>query len=114
VVVGIRPECFADADFGDPRLPQIEVSVNRVEELGATTEAMFTLDEERLELEGVGAPDDDGMLLADDHRAHFTAKLDPRTTAAVGRRLRLCVDTARIHFFDPETGANIDGTPGVA
>ena len=114
VVVGIRPEYFADVQHGDPSLPQIEVSISRVEELGSTTDAIFVLDQERIELDGIATRDDDGTLIADDRHAQFTAKLDPRTSAAVGKTLRLCVDVARIHFFDPGTGANLDLERAVA
>jgi hypothetical protein len=32
-----------------------------------------------------------------------TARLDPRTKAARGERLRLVVDPVSLYFFDPET-----------
>ena len=37
----------------------------------------------------------------------FTARVDPRTTARVGDAVRLAVDPARFHFFDPETGRSL-------
>jgi hypothetical protein len=36
-------------------------------------------------------------------------RLDPRTTAAEGERIRLQVDTGALHFFDPQTGRRIEG-----
>ena len=39
----------------------------------------------------------------------FVARLDPRTEAAERRSLELAVDTARMHFFDPETGLGVYG-----
>src|SRR5216684_7890201 len=44
LIVGIRPEAFEDAAFGDPSLPQIDVDVQVVEDLGADTHVIFTVD----------------------------------------------------------------------
>ena len=46
-------------------------------------------------------------LIADDQRALFNARVHPRTAAATGRSLRLAVDPAQFHFFDPETGETL-------
>jgi multiple sugar transport system ATP-binding protein len=60
------------------------------------------------------ADDDDSLLVAD--RTLFTARVDLRSGARPGQRLRLCVDPAQLHFFDPVTGANVTGVaaPAVA
>ncbi len=39
--------------------------------------------------------------------ALLNARVDPRTAARVGSTLRLVVDPARFHFFDPETGLSL-------
>ena len=36
-------------------------------------------------------------------RARITARLEPPVRAATGETLRLTVDPARLHFFDPRT-----------
>ncbi len=109
VVLGIRPEHLEDSELADPGLPRIEISVAVLEELGSETDAIFMLDAERLELEAIrdANENEDATLIADDRRVQFTARLDPRTRARVGERIQLAVDMTHLHFFDPETGANL-------
>jgi hypothetical protein len=40
-------------------------------------------------------------------QALFTARVDARTGARVAGTLRLAVDPARFHFFDPASGDRI-------
>ena len=44
----------------------------------------------------------------------FVARLDPRTRAQERESIELVVDTARLHFFDPQTGLGIDTEGGSA
>jgi multiple sugar transport system ATP-binding protein len=107
VVLGARPEAFEDAAFADPSLPQIDVDVTVVEELGSDTHVVFPVDAPRVETEELrGATADEDALLAED-RAVFNGRVDPRTAASAGRRLRLVVDPMRFYFFDPATGENL-------
>jgi hypothetical protein len=48
------------------------------------------------------------VLLATDRRTLFTAALPEEAGVRVGQRLRLAVDPARFHFFDPESGVRLD------
>jgi len=107
VVLGARPEAFEDAAFADPSLPQIDVDVTVVEELGSDTHVVFPVDAPRVETEELrGATADEDALLAED-RAVFNGRVDPRTAASAGLRLRLVVDPMRFYFFDPATGENL-------
>ena len=108
-VVGIRPEAFEDAAFADPSLPTLEVDVHVVEELGSDAHVIFTVDAPPVDTEEVreSREDDAALLLAD--RAVFTARANPGTSAQPGRPMRLAVDPAGFHFFDPDTGANVTG-----
>ena len=45
--------------------------------------------------------------LLPESRALFSARIDPRARARVGQPLELALDPARLHFFDPETGATL-------
>ena len=106
VVLGIRPEAFAEASFARPGLPTLEATVTVLEELGADAHVFFLVD---------AAPAGDAKAsagqaepLAGDGTL-FTARVEPETTARVGDRMRLSVDPARFHFFDPETGRSLVG-----
>jgi multiple sugar transport system ATP-binding protein len=46
-------------------------------------------------------------------RSTLLARLNPRTKVRTGDSIELVVDTHRLHFFDPDTGAGIygDATP---
>ena len=107
VVVGIRPEAFEDAALADPSLPQIEVPVDVVEDLGPDTHVIFPIEAPPVDVGDVraAAGDDDTLMPID--RALFTARIDPESSARAGRVLRLAVDPARFHFFDPESGLRL-------
>jgi multiple sugar transport system ATP-binding protein len=108
VVVGIRPEAFEDSAFADPSLPQVEVEVNVVEELGADTHLIFPIDAPPVDTTEVreAAGDSDALLAGD--RATFTARVNPETQARPGQRLRLAVDATKLQFFDHETGVRLE------
>ena len=109
MIAGIRPEAFEDAAFADPSLPQIDVQVEVVEELGADTHVIFTVAAPRVDVSEVreAAGDEDAPLVAVEGSL-FTARVDPGTAARPGARLRLAVDPARFHYFDPETGLRLE------
>ena len=41
----------------------------------------------------------------------FTARVDPRSDARIGRSMELAVDPARFHFFDIDDGAALPTRP---
>jgi multiple sugar transport system ATP-binding protein len=107
VILGIRPQDFADAQLADASLPTIEITPAVVEELGSTTHVIFTIEAPPVDVESVRATSDENeraVLLASDRRALFTAEVDESTGARPGQTLRLAVDPSRFHFFDLETG----------
>ena len=106
VVVGIRPEAFEDASFADASLPQIEVDVEVVEDLGPDTHVIFPVDAPPLDVTRDAVEHDEALL--PENRAMFTARVDPATSARPGQRLRLAVDPAKFHFFDPASGERLD------
>jgi multiple sugar transport system ATP-binding protein len=114
LIVGIRPEAFEDAAFGDPSLPQIDADVQVVEELGADTHAIFAVDVPPVDVSEVREAAGDEEVLLPNNRASFTARVDPQTSARVGSRLRLTVDPSRFHYFDPATGLRLEGAAAPA
>jgi multiple sugar transport system ATP-binding protein len=112
VILGIRPTNFEHSAFGDPSHPKLSVRPDVVEDLGAESHVIFTVDAPAVSAEAVRAAadlaeGDEGKLFADD-RAVFTACLDTRDNLASGKELEVSVDNTRFHFFDPATGLTLE------
>jgi multiple sugar transport system ATP-binding protein len=107
VVLGIRPECFEDDAFASPELPRIDITAEVLEELGSDAHIFFLVDAPKITHETLEASDEDDASLLALESALFTARVDARTRAHVGDRLRLAVDPRRFHFFDPATGDSL-------
>jgi len=108
VIVGIRPTDLKAGDSADPTLPRLRVHATVVEDLGAESYVIFTVDAPRVVAEAVRAAADtaapDESLLAYDTRAVFTARLDGERGVAQGEEVDLALDPTRIYLFDPATG----------
>ncbi len=110
VILGIRPEMFEDAAFAESGLPQFDVEVSVLEELGSDVHVIFPVEAPRVDVSEVrAAREGDEDVLAADEAMLFNARVDPRTRARRGSPLRLAVDPARLHFFDAETGESLVG-----
>ena len=105
--LGIRPESFEDAAFSARELPTLDVEIVVLEELGSDAHVFFHVDAPRITPEAVEAEGEDDASLVAEERALLNARVDPRTAARVGDSLRLAVDPARFHFFDPRSGASL-------
>jgi multiple sugar transport system ATP-binding protein len=116
VIVGIRPSDFEDAAlWARDDLPTLEVVPDVIEELGTEIHVIFGIEAppvatEALEVAGELEAEEQ-LLPLGDGRATFTATLDPRSHARARQPLRLVLDPASLHFFDPATGEAI-GAPG--
>jgi multiple sugar transport system ATP-binding protein len=112
VILGLRPHDLQLAGPGtDPAWPRIAGRVEVVEELGTETQLVVGIDAPRLRADAVrdaldAAPGDD-VLLADEDSATLTAVVAPRTGLSNGTTVELAIDPARLHAFDPGTGAAI-------
>ena len=123
VVVGIRPEDMEDAALvadapADRRLPAM---VELREALGSDVVIHFTVSAPPAVGEDVRelAVDVGKEVLekvektAARGEANVIARLNPRTHVQKGDRIELVVDTARLHFFDPDDGSGVYDAPGV-
>jgi multiple sugar transport system ATP-binding protein len=109
VVLGIRPECFADAELVPSSPVTIEARVEVLEEVGADAYLFFEVDAPRITAETLEAGDE-GTLLAGD-TSLFAARVDPRTRARVGEQIKLTVYPSGFHFFDPNKGVAMTSPP---
>src|SRR5919112_973154 len=109
-ILGIRPTDFELVMPGtDPTLPRISVPVDVVEKLGSESHLIFAVDAPRVSADAVQAARDaegadEGVLLADDQRSEFTARIDARHAVEPGATVDLAVDHRALHAFDVETG----------
>jgi multiple sugar transport system ATP-binding protein len=111
LVLGIRPEDIEDASLAteSPPARRLNVVCDLREALGSDllvhfrVEALRATDQE----EDQRPPGDAGSIGSD-----FVARVDPRSRVREAGRIELAVNTARMHFFDQETGAAIYGDRG--
>jgi multiple sugar transport system ATP-binding protein len=118
LVVGIRPQDFEVAMAGTTqRGCQLQAKIELVEALGTETNVHFCVNappvitDEVLELAADLGKDEAARVeqRARQGRNEFIARVDPKTQVRAGDTIDLAVDTAQMHFFDPETGQAIRG-----
>jgi multiple sugar transport system ATP-binding protein len=114
VILGIRPSDFEDAAFADAAWPRIDVTAGVTEGLGTEIHAIFTIDAPPVEHAAItsaatdeGDEDGAGVTALAGGRTLWTARVSSRSAVRPGAPLQLAVDTSRLHFFDPTTGAAI-------
>jgi multiple sugar transport system ATP-binding protein len=110
VVLGIRPEAFEDVAFAAGGLPEIEVQVDVLEELGSDSHIFFPIEAEQVVIEDAlsdDPEDETSILAAEKDRSLMIARVDARTEARVGGTVRLAIDPSRLYFFSPETGESL-------
>jgi multiple sugar transport system ATP-binding protein len=90
IVLGIRPESFEDASFADPSLPQLDVDVAVLEDLGSDAHVLFQVDATPVHTEELRHEHEEETLIAGD------GAVSPRVDAATRARsgARLAVDPA--------------------
>jgi len=110
VLLGVRPTAFgAGAVDG---WAQLTVKPAVVEELGDERYVIFDLDAPRVDTEATRAAldarsSDDALLLSEEARARFTIRLPADVPITIGAPLTVSLDSRRLYFFDPQTGASL-------
>jgi multiple sugar transport system ATP-binding protein len=113
-MLGIRPEDFEDASLESDAPPdrRIEAVADLTEPLGSEVLVYFSVEATRIISSAVTADSAEGdadiYFGGDDEEGaegltRLVARVSPRTRIAVGSKIELAVDTARLYFFDPET-----------
>ncbi|MBV9445532.1 MAG: sn-glycerol-3-phosphate ABC transporter ATP-binding protein UgpC [Streptosporangiaceae bacterium] len=102
VIVGIRPEDLTTASAG--ARGTLTADMRLVEMLGDEQHAYFSID--ATPFGGAGTAGQDEGLLATGV-PNGVARVDSRVPVRAGERLSFTVDTARLHFFDPDSGLAI-------
>jgi multiple sugar transport system ATP-binding protein len=106
VILGVRPEHFAQVDDAQSPAWAIEGEVTVEENLGAEVLVFVPIDAapvETDEIVSIRAGEEEEALLAQEARALFTARLPSGTRQLLGRKIRLALDPERCYFFDPVT-----------
>ncbi|MGS0688166.1 ABC transporter ATP-binding protein [Nakamurella sp. GG22] len=110
IAVGIRSEDMDDANLvrgGAPEDSTLDATVGLTEALGSEIMVHFDLDvpkvvtEDTQLLEKDSGADDVGLAT---HGTRFVASFAPRSRVKFGEKIRVAVDTERLHFFDPTSG----------
>ena len=116
VILGIRPEDFEDATIESdaPADRRLRVVCDLTEPLGSEVLVHFSTGAERIISSATAADageDADVSFGTDSEDAatstRLVARVSPRTRIAEGSEIELAVDTTRLYFFDPETGATV-------
>jgi multiple sugar transport system ATP-binding protein len=108
VVVGIRPEDLEGPreDGASSGAVKLEVTVDRVEAVGANLLGFFAVDAPPAKSEAVAEATGGGLeevALITREGTPFCATFEPRSAIRIGDRVEVSVDTRHLHFFDPET-----------
>jgi multiple sugar transport system ATP-binding protein len=108
LVLGIRPSDLEDAEvWSNPDLPTIEVTADVTEELGSEVNVLFTVEAPPVAVEetmqAVDEPVEEAAFMLEENRSVFCARVDARSRARSGARIRLSVDPSRFHYFDPDS-----------
>ena len=114
VILGIRPSDFEDGSFAEAAWPRIDTTATVTEGLGTEIHAIFAIDAPPVEHAALtsaatdgGEEDETGVSALAGGKSLWTARVSSRSLVRPGTALQLGIDTSRLHFFDPSTGASI-------
>jgi multiple sugar transport system ATP-binding protein len=114
LIVGLRPSSMEDAAFAPADWPRVKGEVAVTEELGSEVNLIFHMaappvhhDIMIARFDKAAKDEVEAEELAGEGHGLWTARVNPKTSARVGRTVELAVDTSGFHFFDKETGLAI-------
>jgi len=114
LIIGLRPSSLEDANFAPADWPRLKGEVAVTEELGSEVNLIFTVHAPVVHHEIMIARFDkaakdevEAEELAGEGQSLWTARVNPKTQARVGRSVDLSVDTGGFHFFDKDSGQAI-------
>jgi multiple sugar transport system ATP-binding protein len=113
VIVGVRPETFQDASMvGDDirdRGVTFKAKIDLIESLGAEEYVYFEVEGTQVQSEELSelAADSGAQEVPTSGEGQVVARLDPESSVRRGEETELWVDTTKLHFFNPEGGANL-------
>jgi multiple sugar transport system ATP-binding protein len=114
LIVGLRPSSMEDAGFAPPDWPRVKGEVAVTEELGSEVNLIFHMaappvhhDIMIARFDKAAKDEVEAEELAGEGHGLWTARVNPKTQARVGRTVELAVDTSGFHFFDKDTGMAI-------
>jgi len=109
IVIGIRPEDLEDARLVDESEGRaFTAKTTLVEPMGSDVMAHMVLSARGASSEHLEEiADEAGARREDDATTVIVARLNPRTAVQLGEQIPVHVDTSRLHYFAPDTGAAI-------
>jgi multiple sugar transport system ATP-binding protein len=112
VALGIRPEDVDDPGSEPPEDRRLDVKVDIREDMGSEIYLHFAVDAAPVTAKALREVVGGEALAAADEQTHhhgspFVARVQRGSSAREGQEARLAVDTARLHFFDLESGDGI-------
>ena len=102
IVFGVRPEDIHEEEswINNDAKPNIEITVDVVEQLGAETLIYCSTAKEEKVVE-------EGFKSLDDETSDLIAKIDSRSKTARGDKIKVALDIDHCHIFDKETEVTI-------
>ena len=111
IIIGLRPSSLEDAQFAPEGWPRIKGEVMVTEELGSEVNLIFQVatpavhhDIMIARFDKAAKDEVEAEELAGEGQSLWTARVNPKTQARVGRQVDLAVDTSGFHFFDKDSG----------
>jgi multiple sugar transport system ATP-binding protein len=112
VIAGIRPENFEDASLvGDARDRGVtfKAKIDLLESMGSELYVYFAVESEDIESSELQelAQDAGTAEVPGASEGQVTARLEAASQVQQGQEVELWLDSSKLHFFDPESGANL-------